>query len=116
LSFHAPKEFIVVHPVLGLGEGNNGFFQFFRDGIHIYCMASDGGGWEHVSVSVSKKRCPTWEEMSFIKDYFWDSEDCVVQFHPPKAEYVNDHKFCLHLWRPIGIIIQTPPPIFVGRK
>jgi hypothetical protein len=69
---------------------------------------------DHVSVSLSVKRCPDWEEMCMIKDMFWDDEDCVVQYHPPKSEYVSMHPFCLHLWRPIGIEIPRPPSIFVG--
>lgn len=55
--------------------------------------------WEHVSVSL-KNRCPTWDEMKFIKMKFWDDEDEVLQFFPKKSEYVNAHKYCLHMWRP----------------
>lgn len=32
----------------------------------IAIIASWGGGWEHVSVSLAR-RCPTWEEMCIIK-------------------------------------------------
>ena len=59
---------------------------------HLAC------GWEHVSVS-THRRCPNWTEMCFVKDLFWRSDECVVQFHPPKSSYVNNHPFCLHLWR-----------------
>ena len=78
-------------------------------------IASDGAGWEHVSVSL-KNRTPNWAEMCFIKDLFWNEEDCVVQFHPPKSEYVDNHPNCLHLWKPIGKQIKTPPSILVGFK
>lgn len=51
-------------------------------------------GWEHVSVS-TRRRVPNWTEMCFVKDLFWAPEECVVQFHPPKSEYVNNHPlFC----------------------
>lgn len=69
--------------------------------------------WEHVSIS-TQTRCPTWEEMCFVKDLFWDEEDCVVQYHPPKSDYINCHPRCLHLWRPIGLEIPRPPKILVG--
>lgn len=52
--------------------------------------------------------------MCFIKDLFWDEDDTVIQFHPPRSEYVNCHPHCLHLWRPIGIEIATPPKWMVG--
>lgn len=74
-------------------------------------------GWEHVSVSVSaRRRTPNWDEMCFVKDLFWRPDECVVQFHPPRSEYVNCHPFCLHLWKPIGVEIPMPPSILVGPK
>ncbi len=71
-----------------------------------------GGGWEHVSVSYPN-RYPTWEEMCRIKDMFWNEEECVVQYHPPKSEYVNNHPYCLHLWRKSGENFELPPKEFV---
>ena len=57
------------------------------------------GGWEHVSISLLARRLPTWEEMCYIKDLFWDEEEEVIQLHPKKSEYVN-YVEALHLWRP----------------
>lgn len=59
-------------------------------------------------------RCPTWEEMCWIKGQFWGPEDRVIQYHPPASEYINDHPYCLHLWRPIGAEIPAPPSWMVG--
>lgn len=64
--------------------------------------------WEHVSASL-KHRCPTWDEMSWLKQLFWEDDDCVVQFHPPKSEHVNVHPNCLHLWRPKQLEVPRPP-------
>lgn len=80
-------------------------------------IVSNGEGWEHASVSVHKKeRTPTWEEMCFVKDLFWDTEEEVIQYHPRRSEYINCHPGTLHLWRPIGIEIKRPPPLMVGPK
>jgi len=76
-------------------------------------IASDQMAWEHVSVSLGD-RCPTWDEMCRVKNIFWDEEDCVVQYHPPKSDYVNNHPYCLHLFRPIGIELPKPNSIMVG--
>ncbi len=84
--------------------GNNGVFEI--EGI--LCIASDGGGWEHVSVALPK-RTPTWEEMCFIKDIFWEKEQTVVQFHPKESEYVNNHPYVLHLWKKSGEAFALPP-------
>jgi len=67
-----------------------------------------GWPWEHVSVSC-ESRCPTWEEMARVKELFWRDDETVVQFHPPKSEYVNHHPFCLHLWRNTGVEVILPP-------
>jgi len=97
-------------------DGNNGaFFVPTTNCMTVFAIASDGYGWEHVSVSL-KNRCPNWIEMSEVKDLFWDQEDAVFQFHPPKSLYVNQHPHCLHLWRPIGINIPIPDPALVGLK
>lgn len=74
-----------------------------------------GSEWEHVSVSLPG-RCPTWEEMCFVKNLFWSPEDCVVQFHPPESEYVNNAPTCLHLWKNNKHPTPTPPSILVGLK
>jgi hypothetical protein len=100
--------------------GNNGMFLVPQrgGGMPLRVIAADGGlpgdiGWEHVSVS-RPDRCPTWAEMCLVKDLFWGPEDTVVQYHPPKLDYVNNHPFCLHLWRPVGVEMPRPPAIMVG--
>lgn len=98
-------------------DGNNGAFLIDRGRTKLFVIASDGMGWEHVSVhaiSEGKERTPTWSEMCFIKDLFWEAEDAVVQYHPPKSEYVNMHKFTLHLWRPVNVTLPRPDKILVG--
>lgn len=102
-----------------MGDGGNGAFKVFVHGKSFNVIASNGGGWEHVSVSPgspNRKKCPTWEEMCAIKDMFFEPEETVVQYHPPKSDYVNNHPYCLHLWRPIGQEVPRPPAIFVGLK
>lgn len=112
-----PNRYRVKTGMLGSDDsyGNNGAFTVPFKGFDFRVVASDGEGWEHVSVSLPN-RCPSWEEMCHIKDLFWNEDDCVVQYHPPRADYVNNHNFCLHLWKPIGKNIETPPSILVGIK
>lgn len=70
--------------------------------------------WEHVSAHVNgRRRCPTWEEMCFLKDQFWTADECVIQYHPPDLLRVNTHEHTLHLWRPRGIDLPMPPRICV---
>lgn len=65
---------------------------------HLVVGANENG-WEHVSAELMARRLPTWDEMCFIKDLFWDEEETVVQMHPKKSRYVNMVE-ALHLWRP----------------
>ena len=64
--------------------------------------------WDHVSVSLID-RCPTWKEMCMVKDLFFEPEEIVIQYHPPKSVYINNFPFVLHLWRQQGVEIQLPP-------
>lgn len=76
---------------------------------------SNGGGWEHVSVCPYKRRItPSWDDMCAVKNIFFREDECAVQYHPPKSEYVNNLPNCLHLWRPINAIMPVPPSIMVG--
>jgi len=52
--------------------------------------------------------------MCFVKDLFWEEEECVIQFHPPLSRYVKNHSWCLHLWKSTREAIPMPPPILVG--
>ena len=106
--------------------GCNGIFIIPHPKIRDYfyqVIASDQLDWEHVSVSIftqkklQKKngvdRTPTWTEMCFIKDLFWDDTDTVIQYHPAKSTYVNMHKYVLHIWKPKKRRIPVPPVQFV---
>ncbi len=95
--------------------GNNGAFYVTRAGVRMTIFVSDGGGWDHVSVSCAH-RCPTWAEMCWVKDLFFGPEEVVCQFHPKESEYVNLHPNCLHLWRCQEREFPTPPSEFVGPK
>ncbi len=119
MSFHAPNQFRIRSGPLGTDDsfGNNGaFFVPSRPGRTPFkVIASDGEGWDHVSASLPD-RCPTWEEMCLIKALFWDDTDAVMELHPPRADWVNNHRFCLHLWRPQVDRIPLPPAWMVGYK
>lgn len=96
--------------------GNNGWFTVpspTGDRRVLHALASDGLGWEHVSVHAEIGRgktilIPYWNEMQFVKELFWDEEDVVMQIHPKRSQYVN-YADCLHLWRPMDAVIPTPP-------
>lgn len=92
------------HPVLGsspVGKGY-GYFEIPYESatLHVIAVGSKDClvDWDHVSVSLSD-RCPDWFEMSYVKDLFFDPEETVIQFHPPKSKHINISDTCLHLWR-----------------
>lgn len=101
-------------------DGFNGEFIFpiAGEARSVHCIASDGFGWQHVSVSFGiSTATPSWDLMCKVKDLFWEEEDVVVQFHPKKSEYVNIHQGCLRMWRCTdGREHPTPPHWMVGPK
>ena len=131
--FHVPEDFRLKHGVMRSDKsyGNNGAFIIpyippltIEPGVGsepcteqpdvLQCIASDAGGWEHVSISIQDgDAAPTWDMMCFIKKLFWDEDDLVVQYHPRKQDYVNIHNVVLHLWRPVHGQLSTPPVEFV---
>jgi hypothetical protein len=114
--FSVPEDYRLRSGTLGSSklDGNNGAFVVksrFRDALLIV-IASDGFGWEHVSVHVETpdgaSHIPTWDEMCQVKDLFWNRDACVVQYHPPRAAYINKHSETLHLWRPVHVEMPRP--------
>jgi hypothetical protein len=71
--------------------------------------------WDHLSVS-TQSRCPTWEELEFVKRLFFKPDECAMQLHVPPRDHVNNHPYCLHIWRPIDVEIPRPPAIMVGHQ
>lgn len=103
-------------PIMRCGDGQMVLQEtHYKPDVTLGIVVSDGEDWDHVSVSL-QKRCPSWDEMCFVKDLFFEPEEAVMQLHPPKSDYVNHHPFCLHLWRPQNKRIPLPPSIFVGPK
>lgn len=100
------------YPMPDSPDGAN-YGLFLIEGL-LVMSSGTMGEWEHVSVS-RQSRCPTWPEMCKIKDLFWGEEETVIQYHPPKSEYVNIHPYCLHLWKP-PFVVARPPSILVGIK
>lgn len=107
-----------------VANDNKGWFRIphYELQNHFFnTLADDVDGWQHVLVTVFEngrrpERCPTWEEMCFIKSIFWDDEETVMQLHPPKSEWVSNHPYCLHLWKPVNADIPVPPSHRVGLK
>lgn len=65
---------------------------------------------------IKKRITPSWDDMCMIKDIFFKDDECAVQYHPPKSEYVNNMPNCLHLWRPLEATMPMPRSILVGIK
>lgn len=102
-------------PVPGTPFDRDGgaFRMFNKQGEMLRIIATAGMGWDHVSVSC-KKRCPTWAELEQVKRAFFEDDETAMQLHVPPAEHINNHEFCLHLWRPHDVEIPRPPGAMVG--
>lgn len=104
------------------GDQGNGVFMIPSPVPNrvLFCIASDGEGWEHVSVSARRtkrrriiKKLPSWYEMCRVRRAFWGGAATVIQYHPPESANVNNAEV-LHLWRPVGVVLPLPPGDLVG--
>lgn len=102
---------------LGVGDDTCGAFSVPSpiDNASMYVIASSGGGWDHVSVS-RRNRPPNWAEMEAVRELFFKNDETVIQFSVPRADHVNCHPNCLHLWRPQETEIPRPPAWMVGPR
>ena len=100
-----------------LGDEANGAFIIdrYNNGEFYLVIASNGQGWDHVSVTIHKKnggsvkKCPSYQEMMMIKEKLFSEEDVVFQLHPREEDYINTHPYCLHLWKPNNCNMVVPP-------
>lgn len=92
------------------GDEQNGAMLIKPRGLKV--IFSNGGGWEHLSVS-KRNKTPSYEEMDRLKREFWGPDDVVMQLHVAEKNHINDHDYCLHLWRPTNQEIPLPPEVFV---
>lgn len=93
--------------------GNNGDFAIPYREVLLCTVASDGDGWDHVSVdakTATGNRCPTWDEMDYVRKLFFRGDEWVMQLHAPASRHINQHRSTLHLWRPQNETIPTPLP------
>ncbi len=102
------KESKYIEEIIVGESGGSCFLKLFPKAKRVAVVFSWGGDWDHVSASYAN-RCLTWEEMCMIKDIFFDEYETVIQYHPAKKDYINDHPYTLHLWRPQKEKIPIPP-------
>ncbi len=76
-----------------VGDDGNGVFDMPSpiDGGNLHVLASDGGGWDHVSVS-RVNRCPNWPEMEYVKRLFFRPDDEAKE------------RFCCQCGASLGIV------------
>lgn len=82
-------------------------------GCELRVIACADEGWDHVSITTSFPRTPTWSEMEMVKRLFFKPDEAAMQLHVPPKAHISNHPYCLHLWRPHDAPIPLPPGDFV---
>lgn len=115
LDHHRLRSAAILKRMGSYGDHGNGFFMVPSpvDSAEMFIMASDGEGWDHVSVS-RKNRCPNWPEMEHVKRLFFENYETAMQLHVPPNKHINCHPYCLHIWRPQHLEIPMPPDWMVA--
>jgi len=63
--------------------------------------------WLHVSLSRAD-RLPSWAELSKVKEEFIGEHTAAYHVIPSKADHINLHSFCMHLWSPLDGLERLP--------
>jgi hypothetical protein len=103
-AFVVPRPMVVTHPMAKQLGGDD-----FVLTVQLCIIASNDGGWDHVSVSV-RDRCPTWDEMEHIAKLFFKENEVAMQLYVPATDHINNMPFCLHWWRPHSKLKPIPLP------
>jgi hypothetical protein len=102
------------------GDRYGAFRLRYPEGTRVWLTVIVGGeeaweaegmpppAWEHLSASC-QNRCPDWVEICWLKSLFFEDDECCVQYHPARADYINNHNFVLHVWRLVGQPFPMPP-------
>lgn len=125
--FRVPEHFRVKEGKLASTKenGNNGLFKIHlpTKNCNAFCLVSDNGGWEQVSVRVedlnkqlkggSRIRIPNSEELKFLKNVFWDRDETVIQYHFADSKETGS-EYALHLFRHKTRCFPEPPSFLFG--
>lgn len=104
------------HPepgIYGQPKDYGGLFLIEKKDGNLLILVSNGEGWDHVSVSL-EDRCPTWEEMEFVKRLFFYPDEVCMQLHVAASKHLSFMPYCLHIWKPQNQQIPMPPSIMVA--
>ena len=69
-------------------------------GLMVMASAAkyDGQEWLHISFS-RRNRIPDYDDIQLVKNNFIGEDRKAIMVWPEKSHYVNQHKYCLHLWQ-----------------
>ena len=85
-------------------ESDDGYLYAARSmspvqGMTVICSGQieNGKKWLHVSFA-RQSRMPSYDDMILVKRAFIGEARKAIMVLPDKANYVNLHPYCLHLW------------------
>ncbi len=57
----------------------------------------DDKWWVHISCSYDS-HLPSWDDMVYVRDELLGKGTWALQVIPSQEDYVNVHRYCLHMW------------------
>lgn len=75
------------------------------------CRAQLFEGWRIIAVNVpTEGRSPTWEELKWVRSFFFDEADVLQMYLPGKSTYIDDNTYWLHLFFMEDAAAERTPP------
>jgi len=76
-------------------------------------VGHEAGRW-HLSIA-HPRRLPTWDELKEARNSLLPDNLLMAMLLPPKADYINMHPFCFHLWEIQGEEAESHAPSLRSR-
>lgn len=78
--------------------------------LQVICSVSTIEGWHWYHVSVSRPdRLPSWDMVTKVANEFL-GDRVALHVIPKKKDYINLHRYCLHIWSPVEQSVEHLMP------
>lgn len=93
MAFNPPEKHLIDK------DDNTSIYKFLSNKVTFYVSTVDNVHFSAARVSISDKRFPTFEEIHYVRNMFWQDDDSVCIFIHPRRKGPNMFKQSVYLYQ-----------------